>query len=203
MIKNLLLDLGNVTLCYDPKMMTEPWVENDADRDEILRALFSHPDWGRCDDGSLTEDKLLENARGRLPERLYPALLNVLEHWPEYLTPLPGAEDFLRDMKSRGFKLYALSNAPARYTDFKTNIPLLRLFDGEVISALIGCAKPGPEFFQYALGAFELDPKECFFVDDLSPNAAGAQACGIQSLVFDGDYRALTALIEEKNADPA
>jgi putative hydrolase of the HAD superfamily len=200
MIKNLLLDLGNVTLSYDPMKMTQPWVECEADRDEIIKAVFAHPDWGKGDDGSMTEAQLKENARGRLPERLHPALMQVLKHWPEYLTPLPGAEEFMRDMKARGYKLYALSNAPARYPEFKEDIPMLRLFDGEVISALIGYSKPGPEFFHYALDAFSLKAEECFFVDDLAPNAAGALACGIQSCVFDGDYQALTVCIEQKNA---
>ena len=200
MIKNLLLDLGNVTLSFNPVKMTDPWVADEADRDEIIRALFAHPDWGRGDDGSLTEDEIFRNARGRLPERLYPALSNILLHWPESLTPLPGAEDFLRAMKARGFKLYALSNAPARYAQFKANIPILKLFDGEVISALVGRSKPGAAFFRYALDTFHLNPAECLFVDDLAPNAAGAQSLGIMSYVFDGDYRRLTALIDEKNA---
>jgi len=199
-IKNLLLDLGNVTLCYDPKAMVEPWVKNEADRDQILRAVFLHPDWGKGDCGDITEAELRENARKRLPERLHPALDDVLLHWPEYLTPLRGAEEFMLDMKARGMKLYALSNAPLRYSQFKEDIPLLKLFDGEVISALIGRSKPGAEFFQYALDAFSLDPEECLFADDLEPNVLGARACGIPACVFGGDYGALTALIEQNNS---
>ncbi len=200
MIKNLLMDLGNVTLSYDPVKMTEPWVDGEADRDAIIRALFGHPDWGRGDDGSLTEEEIFRNARGRLPERLHPALSNIRVHWPEYLTPLPGAEAFLRSMKARGMKLYALSNAPVRYAQFKDGIPILKLFDAEVISALIGRAKPGAAFFEYAMDTLCLNPAECLFADDLAPNVAGAQRCGIPSVLFDGDYRKLTALIDEKNA---
>ena len=200
MIKNLLLDLGNVTLLYDPQAMTAPWVTNEADRDEIARALFLHPDWGKGDDGSLTEAQLHENARRRLPDRLHPALSNVIAHWPEYMTPLPGAEEFLREMKARGLKLYILSNAPTRYADFKGNYPILKLFDGEVISALIGRAKPARSFFEYALSSFGLNASECLFVDDLAHNVAGAEACGIEAIVFHGDFAALRALIEQRNA---
>lgn len=200
MIKALLLDLGNVMLSYDPKAMTGPWVENEADRDLIIGALFAHPDWAKGDDGSLTEAELFENARSRLPARLHPALRQVLAHWPEALTPLPGAEDFLRDMKASGRKVIALSNAPARYAEFKKDNALLALFDGEVISALAGCSKPGPEIFRRALSAFSLSPEECFFVDDLPRNVEGAAAVGIDGCAFDGDFRALRALIEAKSA---
>ena len=196
MIKNLLLDLGNVTLSFDPKSMVAPWVENEVDRDQILQAVFMHPDWGRGDDGSITEAEIRENARGRLPERLHGALDEVLTHWPEYLTPLPGAEDFMRGMKARGLKLYALSNAPLRYSEFRKDCPLLDLFDGEVISALIGRAKPTEAFFRYALDTYSLNPEECLFADDLEPNVLGAQAVGIKACVFDGDYEALAALVK-------
>ncbi len=196
MIKNLLLDLGNVTLSFDPKAMIAPWVENEADRDQILRAVFLHPDWSRGDDGGITEAELRENARGRLPERLHGALDDVLLHWPEYLTPLPGAEEFMLDMKARGKKLYALSNAPLRYSEFRKDLPLLDLFDGEVISALIGHAKPNADFFRYALDTYSLDPEECLFADDLERNVLGARALGIKACVFDGDYEALAALVE-------
>ena len=196
MIKNLLLDLGNVTLSFDPKAMIAPWVENEADRDQILQAVFLHPDWGRGDDGGITEAELKENARRRLPERLHGALDDILLHWPEYLTPLDGAEEFMLDMKARGMKLYALSNAPLRYREFRKDMPLLDLFDGEVISALIGRAKPNEDFFRYALDTYSLDPEECLFADDLEPNVLGARAVGIKACVFDGDYEALAALVE-------
>jgi putative hydrolase of the HAD superfamily len=196
MIKNLMMDLGNVTVRFDPKAMVEPWVTCEADRDEIIRQLFAHPDWGKGDDGSLTEAEILDNAKGRLPERLHPALEQVIKHWPEALAPLPGAEEFLKEMKARGLKLYILSNAPERYEQFKADKPILKLFDGEVISALIGHSKPDVGFFRHALDAFHLKAEECFFVDDIPRNAAGAEAADIKSYVFDGDYRALTAAID-------
>lgn len=200
MLKALFLDLGNVMLSYDPRAMVEPWTQSTADRDEIIRALFQHPDWGRSDDGAITQAQLRENTRLRLPSRLHAALDKVLDHWPEYLLPLPGAEAFVRDMKARGFKLYALSNAPLRYRQFRKNLKLLDLFDGEVISALVGFSKPGAEIFKYALSAFSLAPEACFFVDDLAPNVEGAARCGIDGCVFDGDYQKLSDLILSKNS---
>lgn len=199
MIHNLLLDLGNVTVRYDPVAMTAPWVESHADVNEIVEALFLHPDWGLCDAGHLTEAQLHENARARLPERLHPALKNVILHWPEYMTPLPGAEEFLKTMKSRGFKLIALSNAPARYAEFRKNMPILNYFDGEVISALVGFAKPGREIFEYALSTYSMNPMECLFVDDLPHNVEGAARAGIAGCVFHGDYEALMAQIDQMN----
>ena len=199
MIRNLLLDLGNVTVRFSPAAMIEPWAENEQDRGDILQALFAHSDWGLCDAGRLTEAQLHENARARLPERLHPALENIILHWPEYMTPLPGAEAFLKTMKSRGFRLIALSNAPARYADFKKNMPILKHFDGEVISALVGLAKPGREIFEYALSAFSMKPEECFFVDDLPHNVEGAASAGIGGCVFDGDHQALMSLIDQIN----
>ena len=69
-----------------------------------------------------------------------------------------------------------------------------------MISALVGRSKPGAEFFRYALDTYSLDPAECLFADDLEPNVLGAQAVGLEACVFNGDYKALTALIDQKNS---
>jgi putative hydrolase of the HAD superfamily len=200
MIKNLLVDLGNVMLAYDPRAMAAAWVQNDADQDAIIAALFAHSDWAEYDRGAITEDQLCKNARARLPQRLHGALGRVIGTWSDHLTPLPGAADFLRRMKAAGRRVYALSNAPARYDQFKKDISLLELFDGEIISARLGFSKPGPEIFRYALKAYALNPEECFFIDDLAVNVEGAARCGIDGCVFDGDYHALEALIDKKSA---
>ncbi len=56
-----------------------------------------------------------------------------------------------------------------------------------VNSALIGHRKPDPEFFTIALEAFELEPADALFVDDMAHNIEGAEALGIRSLLMAED----------------
>ena len=64
------------------------------------------------------------------------------------------------------------------------------LFDVEVISALVGLAKPDPAIYQLALERLGTAPEATIFVDDYEPNVAAAAALGIPAIHFVG-YEAL------------
>ena len=47
--------------------------------------------------------------------------------------------------------------------------------------------KPGPAFYEGALGKFGLDRAECVFIDDSAANAESARRVGLDAIVFFGD----------------
>jgi HAD superfamily hydrolase (TIGR01509 family) len=71
------------------------------------------------------------------------------------------------------------------------------LFDVEIVSALVGLAKPDPAIFRLALERLGTAPEATIFVDDYVPNVAAAAALGIQALHFTG-YEALIAELEQR-----
>ncbi len=71
------------------------------------------------------------------------------------------------------------------------------LFDVEIVSALVGLAKPDPAIFRLALERLGTAPEATIFVDDYPPNVAAAAALGIQALHFTG-YEALIAELEQR-----
>lgn len=46
MIKNIVLDMGNVLLNYDPNVCLQAYVEDEKDRDLIRKELFQGPRMG-------------------------------------------------------------------------------------------------------------------------------------------------------------
>jgi putative hydrolase of the HAD superfamily len=48
--------------------------------------------------------------------------------------------------------------------------------------------KPDVCIYQYLLDKYQLLPEECFFIDDMARNVAGAEKAGIRGTVFDGDF---------------
>ncbi len=66
-----------------------------------------------------------------------------------------------------------------------------------VNSALIGHRKPEPEFFTTILEAFELEPGDALFVDDMAHNVEGAEALGIPSLMIKDDATPTIAAIKQ------
>jgi putative hydrolase of the HAD superfamily len=53
------------------------------------------------------------------------------------------------------------------------------LFDAVVISGEVGLRKPEPEIYALTARRLGVEPGECVFVDDLSPNVRGAEAAGM------------------------
>ena len=68
-------------------------------------------------------------------------------------------------------------------------------FDGTVVSAFAGSVKPSAEIFRHLLERFQLKAGECYFVDDMPENVAGAKRSGIDGFVFRGDANALRSAL--------
>src|SRR5262249_25627356 len=60
----------------------------------------------------------------------------------------------------------------------------MRYFDAIVLSHEVGARKPLPAFYEHCLRRASCAPEECVFIDDLAANVAGAQACGLQGIVY-------------------
>ncbi len=84
--------------------------------------------------------------------------------------------DAVRSARRHGIKTALLSNSwgmdyPRDGWD--------EAFDAVVISGEVGMRKPEPGIYQHAAMLLGVDPAECVFVDDLSPNIRGASAVGM------------------------
>ena len=191
MIKNFLLDMGNVVLRWDPRYI----VSNYTKDPEIARLLFEatvhNPDWGKADAGEISDEEIYRHALTRVPEALHPILWEMLQTWHLHMLPMPGVEDFVRALKQAGYKVYILSNASKRFPACIEHLSVYQMMDGAVFSAHEGLIKPDPRIYRLALDRFGLKAEECVFLDDLPINVEGAKACGLEAFVFDGDFAAL------------
>ena len=72
----------------------------------------------------------------------------------------------------------------------------LEAFDGILFSAPIHMAKPDQEIYEYFFRKFDLNPSECFFIDDLEKNTQGAKDAGMDGIIFTGDIQAVKDAID-------
>ena len=70
------------------------------------------------------------------------------------------------------------------------------LFDGVVISGVVGIRKPAPEIYAMGAEAIGLPPSECVFVDDLGFNLKPAKELGMAT-VLHADAERTVAELEE------
>lgn len=187
-IKNIILDMGNVLLDYNPDVCLHYFLDSREDRELIRRELFEGPEWIEGDRGTITDAQRFDTVSRRVPERLHEALRKCTLQWHMCMTPVPGAKAFCDKMKKKGYHLYVLSNASNSFYEYFPRFAALEYFDGIVVSSDIHMIKPDKAIYEYLLDRYGLIPGECFFIDDRRENVAAAKELGINGAVFENNY---------------
>ncbi len=185
MIRNIVFDMGNVLLRFDPALFIErAGVHNEQDARLLSYELFRSVEWVQMDRGALIEPEALEILKPRLPVHLHPALEDLLLRWERPILPIPGMADFVRDCRRAGYGIYLLSNASKRLHEYWKSVPGHEYFDGEFVSADYKLVKPQQAVYRKFCEVFGLNAKECLFIDDMPLNIEGAITAGWQGIVF-------------------
>ncbi len=188
MIRNIVLDMGNVLLDYDPAVPLKKFLETEEDRKIIYRELFTGPEWTLGDLGNITVEGKFASISRRIPERLYEGLRKCLEGWHTFMPRVEGALPFLQRAKKEGYRLYVLSNASDEFYIYFPKSYDVNLFEGIVVSADLHVIKPDERIYRYLLEHYGLNPGETLFIDDRLENVEGARKVGIQAEVFQNNF---------------
>lgn len=203
MIKNIVFDMGGVLINFDAERYAARFAPDPADRALLRRELFRSVEWIQMDRGSITDEQAAAAVCSRLPRHLHAAVRDILDNWHQDIPPMDGICDLVAELKAEGYGIYLLSNTCARFHRFRENIPALRFFDGEFISADHHLVKPEPGIYQCFLKEFGLNGAECVFIDDVPLNVEGAVRCGINGIVYHGDPGLLRRRLREMGVNVA
>ena len=187
MIKNILFDMGNVLIHFDRDAFLNRLDICKEDKQLLLREVFLSTEWVQMDRGTLREETAEPLMCSRLPAHLHSAVHSLVSLWDEPMLPVSGMAELVEELKHNGYRIYLLSNASVRQHEYWPKIPGWQFFDGKVISADEKVMKPHPDYYRIALERFQLNPEECFFIDDVPANIEGAMYCGIPGAVFHKD----------------
>lgn len=201
MIRNIVFDMGNVLLWYEPILPCRRHAASEEDAQVVCRALFGAPEWAsRMDAGTITEGEYLALIQSRLQTPVLRALADdVLSDWHvDGLYPVRGMDELASRLHAAGLKLFVLSNMCTRFRQIQYKLPSYALFEGALVSAEEKLLKPDPAIYLRLCEKFSLAPQECLFVDDLQRNANGAAAAGMLGYCFaDGDIARLEDYIRQ------
>ena len=202
MIKNVLFDMGNVMIRWEPATFVRRQGFEGADAALLVREVYGNVDWVMLDRGVLTDAEAAERIRARLPERLRPAVENLVSGWDDEPLPVPGMEKLAEDLTGKGYGLYLLTNCGPRHREYWPKFPVSRFFGGRIMrSSDWNILKPDPAFYEKAFELFSLDRSECVFIDDNPANVEAALRLGLDALVFYGDAGHLRRQLREKGVD--
>ncbi len=196
MIKNIVFDMGNVLLDYDPQVSLDAFCSSDTEKEIIRRELFEGPEWVQGDLGLIKDADRFDLVKKRVPREYWDPLKNCCDRWDICMQPVEGALSFCERVKELGYRLFILSNASdAFYRYFPRAVPV-EYFDGIVVSADVHVIKPDREIYEYLLGKYRLTAEECLFIDDRLENVEGARAAGMQAHRFKNDYDRILELFQ-------
>jgi len=179
--KNIVFDLGGVLIYFNPKELLSYIFK---DEQEIPQDLWLAPrtrEWLEMDRGMFTPAQVSEALADRFPKD---KTLQFIQSIPAYLKPLEEGLKILRAVKALGYKTYILSNmSQEAYDAICKETDLFSEFDGAIFSYQVQAVKPDLDIYQKLLETYNLDARECLFIDDLEVNINAGKALNIDGII--------------------
>ena len=185
--KNILFDMGNVLITYNPEWVIRRYTEDEELIREVKNIVFNSQEWFLLDAGLIEEEKAERNWMERLSSDKARELAHLsFQNWHLYnMKVIPGTAEMIRAVKENGKEIYLLSNASLRLLSiYKEVIPAVECFSGIFYSATHKCVKPQDIIYKRFLKEYSLNPSDCFFIDDLEDNIMAAKEAGINGAVM-------------------
>ena len=99
------------------------------------------------------------------------------------LTPLPGAADWVRRLRSRGWRQAIASSAPRQNVEVMLHVlGVDQAFNAIVTAEDVTTGKPDPEVFLTAASRLSLPPSRCVVVEDAAAGVEAARRAGIRCI---------------------
>ena len=196
MIENIIFDLGNVLISYDPKSFVEKYVKEE-NRERFYEVIFRSKEWLELDRGTLEYNEAIDIFSEKLPEERESVERLFKNNIQDVLFPIDKNIELLPLLK-KGYKLYILSNFHREaFLEFMKRYDLRKYFDGGVISYEAKLLKPEKEIYQEILSKYNLIPERTLFIDDTLVNIEGAKKLGIDVIHLKKKERLKDELLEK------
>lgn len=188
MIKNIILDMGNVLLDFNPQAALEMLGIPEKAHSFLHKELFGGNEWIELDLGNISVDEAYESIKQRIPEEHHDFLQKCINEWDICMLPVDGAKEFCDFVRACGYNVYVLSNAHKSFYRYFPRYFDLDFFDGVVVSADVHTVKPDVKIYEHLLNKYCLSAEECLFIDDRQDNVEGAIKAGMQAVQFKNDF---------------
>jgi len=193
MLKNIVFDMGNVIIEWNPKNLSKKIA---GDLSWVLETyLFETDVWVKLDAGSVSLEEGLEEILSYTPAKYHQLITHAFYHWGEYITIFENTERLIKKLKEKGYRVFMLSNCSVSFDDYHTLYPVFSEFESRYVSAHHQLMKPHKEIYLNFLEENHLIAQECLFIDDVQKNVLGARSVGMQAYHFTGDTSELEEML--------
>lgn len=196
MIKNIIFDVGMVLVDFHwEQTMRELGIPETVIHD-LDKRMIHHNLWKELDLANIPEEDIVSEFKAQNPQ--YADYIDLFfQNLDEVVTTFDGTAEFIQELKGKGYKIYLLSNYPARM--WKMHIPRFLFYpyvDGEVVSYQYHLSKPDRRIYETLCAKYQLNPQECIFLDDRQENIDTAKALGFEGIVVTDPFHARDELLK-------
>ncbi|GAB5487018.1 MAG: HAD family phosphatase [Parasphingorhabdus sp.] len=196
-IRNVVFDIGNVIVKWDPHNIVERTFGADRTNVDFVQSIFPGNNvWLPLNKGEITAEQAMQRYRDQYG--FSEAETDML--WQNVLASMdliPGTIELMDQLQKNGYRLFALSdNVHEIVTYLKSEHDFWPRFKGAVVSAEVALLKPNPQIYRHLLDLYDLNASETVFMDDMPKNVDGAQSVGMAAIQFSTVDQAKRELID-------
>lgn len=187
MIKNVIFDIGNVILEYNPKEYLSKKLINIDLVSIIFKEIFQSKEWEMLDRGTITEEEAINNIVNRNND-IECYIRGAFDNWYELLVPINETISIIKSLKKEGYNIYFLSNFhKISFEKIKEKYDFLNDFDGGIVSFKENLIKPEVDIYKRLLDEYKLKEEESVFIDDMEVNINAAKEININTILYKGN----------------
>ena len=184
-VEAVIFDLGRVIVDVDVHRLAG-FVFSDMSQADVDRLIIA----------VMSDELMLGFNTGRVaPREFYKGLTERFglaigfeefkDLWCGVFSPIAGMEEIIRQLNGT-YRLGLLSDTdPLHWAYLHSTYTVLSLFARPTLSFEVGMVKPDQAIFLAAAKNVDTPAEQCLYIDDLPVNVAGAEAVGMQGIVFD------------------
>lgn len=186
MVDTVIFDLGKVLVEFQPEEGMRK-LGFTAEQIAVMKEKIFSGLWEECDRIPYSDSEIRELFKSRVPG-LEHLIDKMWDNVTVFTYVYPYTRKWLESLKSKGLKLYILSNYGKQAFEVNSQkYDFLDLVDGMVISYQVRLVKPEPQIYETLLEKYNIDRTRAVFIDDRQSNVDGARSIGLRALLFQ-DY---------------
>lgn len=180
---NIIFDLGNVLIEWNKEKILSKICKNDLEYNLFNKFVFQSNLWIDLDNGKISleflENQLIDEMGHQYQDQIHELVWN----WFNYVDLYDEVYELIKQLKKKNFQIYVLSNTYSIFHILLDSVlsKVSSVLDGYVISCEVKMMKPQKEIYLSLVNKYQLDIKDCIFLDDLEENVEAARTLGIKA----------------------
>lgn len=194
MIKNIIFDIGGVIWKGNHSSILDKLNLSLKEKDEIEKVYFKP--WLKVDLGKETINERFSSCKFSF--KINNDIKDKIINFYKYREFNYDVINLINKLKEKGFNIYILSNNNKEAINYLKGLDILKNIDGWIVSCDTHLMKPSEEIYKALLNKFNLNPHECYFIDDKEKNINAAKKLGIDGYIFKNTDDLINDMIDKK-----